>query len=132
MSTSWRPIDGEEITPATPAAAEDDVHAAESSGGVAPAARPMESDAVHDHDDVSTRARRSSVDNRLLIIAGILVAVIAQLVVGFLALTSINQLRDQTTAANALQHCLISAQLKQVSSSDAAAYQSAVQACIDK
>lgn len=151
MSPRWKPIDGDEIVPspeaaaaAAAAAAAEDLHAAEASGAVEAHDHDHDHDQDHgdhhDHDghdlddgsDVAARGRGGDVDRRLLLISAILVVVIAQLVVGFLALGAINQLRDQTTTANGLQHCLINAQLNQGASSNPAAYRSAVEACLNK
>ncbi|MHB8717289.1 MAG: hypothetical protein ACYDAC_00135 [Candidatus Dormibacteria bacterium] len=123
---TWRPVDGDEITPSRAAPGDaTDMHAAEISAAepraeavaTAPQPRP---------------ARAAALDWRSLAIAGILVLVLLQLVVGILAFGSINQLRDQTTAANGLQRCLINAQLGYQSSSNTTAYSAAVKACLSK
>ncbi|MDQ2959715.1 MAG: hypothetical protein M3R48_01495 [Candidatus Dormibacteraeota bacterium] len=136
MSSGWRPVDGDEITVTpggTPSAAGagEDIHAAEASGSAGGDDLLGPDNDDHDQDQVAHRRGRTT-DNRLLILGAILVVVVAQLVVSFLVLSSINDVRDQSASSNGLQHCLINAQLKQASSSNAAAYQSAVQACVSK
>jgi hypothetical protein len=133
VSSGWRPVDGDEIivkpeSTSPSSDTDEDIHAAEASGS--PVIGGAATDA--DDDDPAPHRRARVTDNRMLLLGAILVVVIAQLVVGFLALSSINELRDQSASSNGLQHCLISAQLKQATSSNAAAYQSAVQACVSK
>lgn len=78
-----------------------------------------------------TRGPRPSV--LLVLVSLILALVVAMVVMTWLSLGVVTQLRDQTTTANGLQHCLIQAQLSAANASDnGAAYRSAVQACLNK
>ena len=126
--SAWRPVDGDEIvtTPvATPA--EDDVHTAETA-----AAPEAVEQVAEDEAPVRASGTRPQLSWQALATGAILVLVALQVVIGFLALGSINQVRDQETSANGLQRCLINAQLAASSSSDSAAYATAVRACINK
>jgi len=70
--------------------------------------------------------------NGLLVLGAILVIVIAQLVLTFLVLSSTNEVRDQYTAANGLQRCLIRAQLNENQTTDPSGtvYKAAVNSCL--
>ncbi len=102
----------------------------------APTASPSSDDAdsasaAEDRDNrtVRTGTRPSNV---AMLIGAILVIVVAQLVTSFLVLSSTNQLRDQYTAANGLQRCLIRAQLAENQTADPSgtAYKAAVNNCL--
>jgi hypothetical protein len=75
---------------------------------------------------------RTRPSNTVLLLGAILVIVIAQLAMTFLVLSSTNQVRDQYTAANGLQRCLIHAQLNENQSTDPSgtAYKAAVNTCL--
>ncbi len=70
--------------------------------------------------------------NGVLVLGAILLIVIAQLVLTFLVLSSTNQVRDQYTAANGLQRCLIRAQLNENQTTDPSGtvYKAAVNSCL--
>ncbi len=68
----------------------------------------------------------------MMLVGAILVIAVAQLVTSFLVLSSTNQVRDQYTSANALQRCLIHAQLNENQTTDptGSAYKAAVNNCL--
>jgi hypothetical protein len=72
--------------------------------------------------------------NVLLVLGALLVVVIAQLVMTWFVLAATTQVRDQSTAANGLQRCIIHAQLSENSTTDpsGSAYRAAVQSCVSK
>jgi flagellar basal body-associated protein FliL len=72
--------------------------------------------------------------NAVLILGALLVVVIAQLVMTWFVLAATTQVRDQSTAANGLQRCIIHAQLSENSTTDpsGSAYRAAVQICVSK
>lgn len=90
--------------------------------------RPLEGD---DGETVghTTRPRPS---NALLLLGAILVIVVAQLVMTWFVLSATTQVRDQYTAANGLQRCLIRAQLNENQTTDPSgtAYKAAVNNCL--
>jgi hypothetical protein len=97
------------------------------------ASQPGASATDLDDDDASSRTTtRPRPSNLVMLIGAILVIVVAQLVTSFLVLTSTNQLRDQYTSANGLQHCLIRAQLNENQTTDPSgtAYKAAVNNCL--
>ncbi len=113
----------EEEEVATPAA---DLHALEA-GEVAPEDNGVDDEVVR----VRHRARPDTV---VLLLAGILVVVVAQLLLGWFAYGAASQGRDQVTLANGLQRCLIDAQLNHNPTTDTtgAIYKAAVQSCLNK
>jgi hypothetical protein len=88
---------------------------------------------VADDDEPVRTNSRSRPDNAILLLGAVLVVVVAQLVMTWLVLGATTQVRDQSTAANALQKCIIHAQLNE-NSTDAsgAIYKAAVTACVTK
>ncbi len=78
------------------------------------------------------RTKTVSLSGPMLLVGGILVIVIAQLVMTWLVLSATTQLRDQYTAANGLQRCLIRAQLNlnQTTDPSGTAYKAAVNNCL--
>lgn len=84
-----------------------------------------------DSETVSTTAR-SRPSNVVLLLGGILVIVIAQLVMTWFVLSTNTQVRDQYTAANGLQRCLIHAQLSENQTTDpsGSVYKAAVNTCL--
>ena len=84
-----------------------------------------------DGDDV-VRTTRSRPSNVVLLLSAILVIVVAQLVMTLLLLSTNTQVRDQYTAANGLQRCLIHAQLNENQTTDPSgtAYKAAVNNCL--
>jgi glucose-6-phosphate dehydrogenase assembly protein OpcA len=95
---------------------------------------PAEAVAPEPADEVAVRRRGPRPSPLVLLASAILVAVIAQVVMSWLSLGAITQVRDQSAVANGLQRCLIQAQLSATSTSDTtgAAYRTAVQACLNK
>jgi hypothetical protein len=98
-----------------------------------------ESDAADDEQTAfadgggSSRAgARARPGNTALLLGAILVIVIAQLVITFLLWSTNTQVRDQYTAANGLQRCLIHAQLNENQTTDpsGSAYKTAVNTCL--
>jgi hypothetical protein len=86
-----------------------------------------------DDDDAVQRATtRPRPSNLVMLIGAILVIAVAQLVTSFLVLSTTNQVRDQYTAANGLQRCLIRAQLNENQATDTsgAVYKAAVNNCL--
>ena len=86
-------------------------------------------------DGARAGARQSrSVTPAVVLLAAILVALVANVIVSWFVLTSTTQLRDQYTAANGLQRCLIRAQLAENTSTDTsgAAYRAAVGSCLNR
>jgi hypothetical protein len=85
-------------------------------------------------DDVVRSSSRPRPSNSVLLLGGVLVVVIAQLVITWLSLSATTQLRDQTTIANGLQRCILTAQLNENSTTDPSgtAYRAAVRACVNK
>ena len=85
-------------------------------------------------DDVVRTGSRSRPSNAVMILGAVLVVVIAQLVITWLSLSATTQLRDQTTIANGLQRCILTAQLNENSTTDPSgtAYRAAVRACVNK
>jgi hypothetical protein len=75
---------------------------------------------------------RSRPSNVVLLLGAILVIVIAQLVMTWLVLSTNTQVRDQYTAANGLQRCLIHAQLNENQTTDpsGSVYKAAVNICL--
>ena len=73
-------------------------------------------------------------DNAVLLLGAVLIVVLAQLVITWLVLGATTQVRDQSTAANALQKCIIHAQLGENSTTDpsGATYKAAVAACVSR
>ena len=93
-------------------------------------ARAEDVAAPADEPEVRTRGRRPS---PVLVLASLLaVAVIALVVMSWLSLGVLTQVRDQAAAANGLQRCFVQAQLSTANATDAAAYRTAVQACLNK
>ena len=86
--------------------------------------------APSDEPEVRTRGRRPS--PAVLLASLLALAVIALVVMSWLSLGVLTQVRDQSAVANGLQRCLIQAQLSATNSSDTAAYRTAVQACLNK
>ena len=92
-----------------------------------------DSDAGGDDDAMAVRTTpRPRPSNLVMLIGSILVIAVAQLVTSFLVLSTTNQVRDQYTAANGLQRCLIHAQLNENQTSDpsGSAYKVAVNNCL--
>jgi hypothetical protein len=89
---------------------------------------------VADDDEPVRTNSRSRPDNAILLLAAVLVVVVAQLVMTWLVLGATTQVRDQSTAANALQKCIIHAQLNENSTTDPSGttYKAAVNACVTK
>lgn len=116
-----------------PAAATEEVAvAADLPALEAAGAAPADTAAV---DDEVVRVRsRPRPDTFVLLLAGILVVVVAQLLLGWFAFGATNQVRDQEVIANGLQRCLIDAQLNHnpVSDTTGATYKNAVQSCLNK
>jgi hypothetical protein len=100
----------------------------------APVDEPSETGAsATDLDDNDAPVRTTTrPSNLVMLIGALLVIVVAQLVTSFLVLTSTNQLRDQYTAANSLQRCLIHAQLNASTATDPSGtvYKAAVNSCL--
>ncbi len=94
---------------------------------LAPADEPPDDEVVR----TTTRTRPNSM---VLLLGAVLVAALANVVVGWFVLGATTQLRDQYTSANGLQRCLIRAQLNENSTTDpsGAAYKSAVQSCLNR
>jgi hypothetical protein len=80
----------------------------------------------------SRNAARPS--NAVLLLGALLAVVVAQLVMTWFVLAATTQVRDQSTAANGLQRCIIHAQLSENSTTDpsGSAYRAAVQSCVSK
>jgi len=102
-------------------------------------AAPLDDESPADDGDRSTldatdsdQAARSRPSNLVMLIGAVLVIVVAQLVTTFLLLATTNQVRDQYTAANGLQRCLIHAQLNENQTTDPSgtAYKAAVNNCL--
>ncbi len=117
--------------PATATAEEEvatpvDLHAVDA-GGAAPEDNAM-------LDEVVRVRHRARPDTVVLLLAGILVVVVAQLLLGWFAYGAASQGRDQVTLANGLQRCLIDAQLNHNPTTDTtgAIYKAAVQSCLNK
>ncbi len=112
--------------------------AAPAAGQAEPAADLHPADAagaqLDGEDEVLRTGNRSRPSNAVLLLAAILVAALANLVVGWFVLGATTQVRDQYTIANGLQRCLIRAQLNENSTTDpnGTAYKAAVQTCINK
>ena len=75
---------------------------------------------------------RSRPSNALVVLGAILVIVIAQLIMTWFVLSATTQVRDQYSAANGLQRCLIRAQLNENQTTDPSgtAYKAAVNNCL--
>ncbi|MDQ6846100.1 MAG: hypothetical protein M3019_00720 [Candidatus Dormibacteraeota bacterium] len=83
--------------------------------------------------DVAVRRNgRARPSNAVLLLGAILVIVIAQLVATWFVLSATTQSRDQYTAANGLQRCLIRAQLNvnQATDPTGTGYKTAVGNCL--
>ncbi len=85
-----------------------------------------------DSDEAASARARARPSNLVMLIGAVLVIVVAQLVTTFLLLATTNQVRDQYTAANGLQRCLIHAQLNENQTTDPSgtAYKAAVNNCL--
>lgn len=86
-----------------------------------------------DGDDETVRTSvHSRPSNVVLLLGAILVIVIAQLVMTWFVLSTNTQVRDQYTAANGLQRCLIHAQLDENQTADpsGSVYKAAVTTCL--
>ena len=88
--------------------------------------------AVDETDSGEAARERARPSNLVMLIGAVLVIVVAQLVTTFLLLATTNQVRDQYTAANGLQRCLIHAQLNENQTTDPSgtAYKAAVNNCL--
>ena len=88
---------------------------------------------VLDEKDAVVRTNdRGRPSYAVLLLGAVLVVVVAQLVMTWLVLSATTQVRDQSTAANGLQKCIIRAQLNENSTTDpnGTIYKAAVTACI--
>jgi hypothetical protein len=119
--TGAAPIDDDDSAPAAPISID---------GGDARDAEARE--APLDDDEVVRISSRTRPSNLVLLISAILVVALANVVVGWLALSATTQLRDQSTAADGLQRCLITAELNTNASGDpnGTILKAAEQACL--
>jgi hypothetical protein len=94
-------------------------------------AAPVDEPSGTDDEAVRTTTRPRP-SNTVLLLGAVLVVVIAQLVMTWFVLSATTQVRDQYTAANGLQHCLIHAQLNENQTTDPSgtAYKTAVNNCL--
>lgn len=85
-----------------------------------------------DDDEVVRTSSRTRPSNLALLLSAILVVALANVVVGWLVLGATTQLRDQSTAADGLQRCLITAELNTNAGGDpnGTALKAAEQACL--
>jgi hypothetical protein len=116
--TGAAPMDDGDIALAAPTSADDDDAEA--------------SEAPSDDDEVVRTSSRTRPSNLVLLLSAILVVALANVVVGWLVLGATTQLRDQSTAADGLQRCLITAELNTNASADpnGTALKAAEQACL--
>ncbi len=89
-------------------------------------------EAPSDDDEEVRTSSRTRPSNLVLLLSAILVVALANVVVGWLVLGATTQLRDQSTSADGLQRCLITAELNINSSADpnGTALKAAEQSCL--
>ncbi|HWF57251.1 MAG TPA: hypothetical protein VG520_02745 [Candidatus Dormibacteraeota bacterium] len=85
-------------------------------------------------DEHPVRSKNTARPTNAIILGALLVVVVAQLVMTWFVLAATTQVRDQSTAANGLQRCIIHAQLSENSTTDpsGSAYRAAVGSCVSK